>query len=124
MSERGRRELRDGVSALVGTRFGGSYRAAFAHYDRNRGGQIDREGLITLLVDAGVGGRWTRPGWAAAVFAEAERDGEGLISWPEFAAVFEMGEPTRLPPTVRAERGPKSVPAGAAVAFPSTGVRA
>ena len=42
MSERGRRELRDGVSALVGTRFGGSYRAAFAHYDRNRVGQIDR----------------------------------------------------------------------------------
>lgn len=124
MSARGRRELRDGVSALVGTRFGGSYRVAFAHYDRNRRGQIDREGLITLLVDAEIGGRWTRPGWATAVFAEAARDVEGLISWPEFAAVFETGEPTRLAPTVRAEREPESVPAGAAVAFPSTGVPA
>ena len=120
MSERGRRELRDGVSALVGTRFGGIYQVAFAHYDRNRGGQIDREGLVTLLADAGVGGRWTRPGWAAAVFAEAERDREGLISWPEFAALFEVGEPTRVPPIAQAEREPKSAPNLAAVAFPST----
>jgi hypothetical protein len=123
MSARGRRELRDGVSALIGTRFGGSYQVAFAHYDRNGGGQIDREGLVTLLADAGVGGRWTRPGWAAAVFAEAERDGEGLISWPEFATLFEVEESTRVPPTAQAEREPKSAPDRAAVTFPSSGVR-
>ena len=124
MSERGRRELRDGVSVLVGTRFGGSYRRAFAHYDRNGRGQIDREGLMTLLVDAGVGGRWTRPGWATAVIAEAARDLQGLISWPEFAALFEMGEPSRGSPTVWAEGEPKSVLAGVPIAFPSTGVPA
>lgn len=48
MSARGWRELRDGVSTLVGTRFGGSYRVAFAHYDRNRCGLIDREGLVII----------------------------------------------------------------------------
>ena len=100
-SERGRRELRDKVGALVRTRFGGSYQVAFAHYDRNQRGQIDREGLVTLLADAGVGGRWTRPGWAAAVFAEVKRDGEGLISWPEFATVFGVEEPTSPDPPRR-----------------------
>jgi Ca2+-binding EF-hand superfamily protein len=94
LSERGRRELWDKVGTLVRTRFGGSYQVAFARYDRNQCGQIDREGLVTLLADAGVGGHWTRPDWAAAVFAEVERDGEGLISWPEFATVFGVEEPT------------------------------
>jgi hypothetical protein len=122
MSERGRRELRDGVSTLVGTRFGGNYRVAFAHYDRNWRGQIDWEGLMTLLVDAGVGGRWTRPGWAGAVFAETERNGQGFISWPEFAVLFEVGEPTG-PPLTRADREPEAAKTRATVTIPSSGVR-
>lgn len=123
MSERGWRELRDGVSTLVGIRFGGDYQAAFAHYDRNQCRQIDREGFVTLLADAAVGSRWTRPGWAAAVFVATGRNGEGLISWPEFAALFEVWEPTRGPPTTLAERELEVASPRVVVVFPSTGAQ-
>jgi hypothetical protein len=110
MNERGRREFRDGVAALVGARFGGSYRAAFEHYDRNGAGRIDWEGLITLLADAAVGTRGTRPRWwTAAVMVELDRDGDGCLSWAEFAAVFgESPEPDRPEAATRVD-GPRGV---------------
>jgi hypothetical protein len=88
MNDRGRGELRGGVSALVGVRFGGSYRAAFDRYDRNRAGQVDAEGLIALLADAAIGTRLSRLDWAEAVLAEADRDGDGGLCWEEFATAF------------------------------------
>jgi Ca2+-binding EF-hand superfamily protein len=76
------------VSAVVGVRFGGSYRAAFDHYDRNRVGRVDAEGLIALLADAAIGTRLCRLGWAVAVLAETDRDGDGSLGWEEFATAF------------------------------------
>ncbi|QEL20554.1 hypothetical protein PX52LOC_07659 [Limnoglobus roseus] len=54
-SKENRWELDEKVTALVATRFGGDYRAAFAHYDGNgdRGGQQGR-------VEGVAGGRGDR----------------------------------------------------------------
>ena len=93
-SEENRRELREKVTALVADRFGGDYRAAFGHFDADRDGTISKDELKALLGDAGVGSGWTRWAWAAGIIEELDANGDGLISWPEFAAVFEAGEPT------------------------------
>src|SRR5678816_3292170 len=50
-----KQEIDDKVTALVTTRFGGDYRAAFAHYDADGNGVIDKDELKALLKDAGIG---------------------------------------------------------------------
>jgi calcium-binding protein CML len=90
-SEQNKQELRDKVAALVGAKFGGDYAAAFGHYDANRDGVISKNELKVLLADAGVGSGWTRWAWVAGVVEELDADGDGFISWPEFAAVLEDG---------------------------------
>jgi hypothetical protein len=94
-SEQNKQELRDKLAALVGARFGGDYEAAFGHYDADRDGAISRDELKALLGDAGVGSSWTRWAWAAGIIDELDANGDGVISWSEFATVFEVGEPTR-----------------------------
>src|SRR5262245_38413023 len=47
-----KRELDEKVTALVQTRFGGDYRAAFTHYDADGNGMIDKDELKKLLADA------------------------------------------------------------------------
>jgi Ca2+-binding EF-hand superfamily protein len=86
-SDENRRELEEKVTALVTTRFGGDYRAAFTHYDANRDGVIDNDELKTLLKDAGVGSGLTRWAWAKGVMDEADTDRSGTISWAEFEAL-------------------------------------
>jgi len=81
-------ELRVKVSALVRSKFAGDYSAAFRHYaDRN--GKVGKNGVKALLKDAGIGSIWTRWAWAAGIMMELDADKDGLISWPEFAAVNE-----------------------------------
>jgi len=92
-SEQNKEELRGKVSALVAARFGGHHRAAFAHYDANHDGLINKDELKTLLGEAGVGSSWTRWAWAAGIIEELDANRDGLISWPEFAAVLDVEEP-------------------------------
>jgi len=83
-----RRELRDKVAALVGLRFGGDYRVAFGHYAADGNGAVSRHELEALLADAGVGPNWTPWVWATAIVAALDADGDGCVSWPEFAAAL------------------------------------
>ena len=83
-----KQELREKVSTLVDAKFGGDHAVAFRHYaDRN--GKVSKDGVKTLLRDAGVGNSLTRWAWAGAVVAELDVDRDGSISWPEFVAAFE-----------------------------------
>jgi Ca2+-binding EF-hand superfamily protein len=89
--EENKRELVEKVSALVRSRFGGDYRAAFGHYDADGDGLVSKAELKALLRDAGVGSGLTRWAWADGVIGELDADGDGHISWAEFEAVFEGG---------------------------------
>jgi Ca2+-binding EF-hand superfamily protein len=86
-----KRELEEKVTALVKSRFGGDYRAAFGHYDADGDGAISKAELKALLKDAGIGSGLTRWAWAEGVIDELDADGDGHISWAEFDAVFEGG---------------------------------
>lgn len=87
-SEEQRRELEEKVAALVTTRYGGDYHAAFGHYDANGDDAISTDELKALLADAGVGSGWTRWAWASGIMAELDTNGDGVIARAEFDAVF------------------------------------
>lgn len=93
-SKQNKQELRAKVVALVGDRFDDDYEAAFYHYDADRDGTISKDELKALLGDARVGSLWTRWAWVAGIIKELDTDGDGRISWPEFAAAFRVGKPT------------------------------
>ena len=93
-SDENKRELEEKVTALVTDRFGGDYRAAFAHYDADGNGSIDKSELRTLLAEAGIGSGLTRGVWASGILSELDTDGDGSISWEEFDTVFRGGKPT------------------------------
>jgi len=112
-SEGQKQELRQKASTLVDAKFGGDYAIAFRHYaDRN--GKVSKDGVKTLLRDAGVGNSLTRWAWAGAVVAELDVDRDGAVSWPEFVAAFEAdraataqaGEPGVATSSVPPRRAP------------------
>ena len=88
-----KQEIDDKVTALVRGRFAGDYKAAFAHYDADSNGVIDKDELKVLLADAGIGSGLTRWAWASGIMKEVDRDSDGGISWAEFEAVFEGNKP-------------------------------
>ena len=90
-TEAQKRELTDKVTLLIRDRFGGDYHRAFAHYDANGDGRIDRAELGRLLEDAGIGNWLTRGAWASGIVAALDADKDGTISGPEFEAVLGRG---------------------------------
>jgi Ca2+-binding EF-hand superfamily protein len=84
-----RQEIDDKVTALVKTRFDGDYKAAFAYYDADDNGMIDKDELKSLLKDAGIGSGLTRWAWAQGIMERVDSNGDGGISWAEFEAVFQ-----------------------------------
>jgi hypothetical protein len=89
VTERQKQDMREKVPALVRTKFGGDYSIAFRHY-ADRDGKVSKDGVKVMLKDAGIGSILTRWAWARGVVAELDADGDGLVSWPEFSAVFVM----------------------------------
>jgi Ca2+-binding EF-hand superfamily protein len=87
-SEENRRELEEKVEALVKTRFGGDYRAAFTYYDTDGNGVICNDELKVLLSDAGIGSGLTRWAWAKGIMQEVDTGRDGTISWDEFETAF------------------------------------
>jgi hypothetical protein len=90
-SERQKQELSEKVSALVRTKFGGDYSIAFRHYG-NGDENVGKGRVRVLLKDAGIGSIWTRWARVAGIMKELDTNGDGGISWPEFAAAFERQE--------------------------------
>lgn len=87
-SEEQKQAVDDKVTALVATRFGGDYRAAFEHYDADGNGTIDKDELKAPLKDAEIGSGLIRWAWAKGIIGEVDTNGDGAISWAEFEAVF------------------------------------
>jgi Ca2+-binding EF-hand superfamily protein len=87
-TEAQKKELTDKVTRLLAERFGGDYHKAFAHYDGNGDGRIDKEELGSLLSDAGIGNWLTRGAWADGIIAVLDANKDGTISGPEFEAVL------------------------------------
>ena len=82
------RELKTKVGGLVQSRFGGNYKAAFEHYDADKSGSIDKNELVQLLSEAGVGNGLTRSTWAKGIIAKLDSNADGAIEWTEFESVF------------------------------------
>ncbi len=94
MSERGRRELREKVAALVGARFGGSFDAALRHYGRHPDGRAGWDGVTALLADAGAGNWATRAAWSAEVLLDLDPDLDGRVGPAALAAYGRAGTGT------------------------------
>ena len=80
------KEFRDKVTSLVRSRFGGSIDRAFAHYDRNKDGGIDKKELLGFLKDAKIGNWITRGFWAKGILKKLDKNGDGKIQRPELVA--------------------------------------
>lgn len=85
-------ELVTKVRKLMTDRFGGtdavSRRKLFEAYDKDADGQISKDELTQLLVDAGIGNGLTRGTWARGVMARLDTDESKTISYDELEAVF------------------------------------
>ena len=82
------RELKSKVHTLVASKFGGDFKAAFDHYDGDKDGSVNKDEIIRLLSDAGVGNGLTRGKWASGILEKLDANGNGGIEWGEFEKVF------------------------------------
>lgn len=78
-------ELKAKIKSLVRAKFSGSYRTGFNHYDSDRDGKLDRGDLRRVLIDARVGSLFTHAMWINGILDQLDADGDGLLSWDEFA---------------------------------------
>lgn len=81
--EQERKQLTEKITRLVVDRYGGDFSKAFAHYDANKDGKINRIELINLLKDAGIGNLLTRGLWADGVLKELDVNNDGQITAEE-----------------------------------------
>lgn len=80
-------ELMDKVTRLVDSRYKSDWRRAFDSY-AGATSTVDRDRLIDLLEDAGIGNWATRGVWADGILAKMDRNGDKRISWGEFEALL------------------------------------
>jgi len=81
-----KKELVDKVTQLVDTKFGGDWDKAFKSYAEHSGSGslIDRDELLVMLEDAGIGNWLTRSSWADGIIEELDSSHDKQISWDEF----------------------------------------
>jgi Ca2+-binding EF-hand superfamily protein len=87
-TEAQRQELREKATRLVNDRFGGDYDRAWAHYDGDQDGRVNRDELQALLKDAGIGNWLTRGAWTSGIIEALDADADGTISAAEFQAAI------------------------------------
>jgi hypothetical protein len=83
-------ELRDKVTRLVEGRHGGDWRRAFDSYTKGGSG-VNRDQLMSLLDDAGIGNWATRGAWATGILKKMDTNVDGNISWTEFDSLIRSG---------------------------------
>lgn len=85
-NEAQKRELTEKVTTLVNQKYGGDWTAAFSHYATRNGiaSLVDKDDLLELLTDAGVGNWLTRSAWAEGIIEELDGSKDQKISWDEF----------------------------------------
>src|SRR5207249_1924275 len=76
-------QLKEKISRLIADKFGGDFPKAFGHYDGDKNGKINRDELMQLLKDAGIGNWLTRGQWANGILAALDHDHDGEISGVE-----------------------------------------
>ncbi|MBM4374671.1 MAG: hypothetical protein FJ095_06275 [Deltaproteobacteria bacterium] len=84
-------ELIEKVTRLVDSRFKSDWRRAFDHYSSGSTAVVDRDQLIKLLDDAGIGNWVTRGAWADGVPNKMVTNGDKCVSWTEFQSVLQPG---------------------------------
>lgn len=91
-SEAQKKELADKVLSLVEQKYGGDWDAMFWYYagKNGTGTLVDREELLCLLKDAGIGNWMTRNAWADGVMEEVDTTKDARISMDEFRAVVKQ----------------------------------
>ena len=82
MPDRNTQELLLKVSMLARRHFYSDYKRMFDHYATNPRfpGQIDQDGLASLLADAGIGNGITRPQWVRGVMSAVDKNNDGFVS--------------------------------------------
>ncbi len=79
------------IESALQTRYGdtslASMRKLFDSYDTNKDGKIDKDELIKLLKDVGIGNSLTRGKWAKGIIDKLDTDADKAISWDEFQLV-------------------------------------
>ena len=84
-SEAQKQELVNKVTALVDSKHGGDWYKAYGYYAGLGGTDaIQREQLMKLLEDAGIGSWLTRGKWADGIIEELDKNSDKKISWGEF----------------------------------------
>lgn len=83
-------ELKQKITTLIDTKYGGDWTKAFNHYAGLSGssGLVEREDLLQLLKDAQIGSWLTRGAWADGIVEELDTNADAAISWSEFESVL------------------------------------
>ena len=94
MADENIKELQDKVTRLVEGKFGGDWDRAFTHYSAKKGvpGILDRDELMHVLEDAGIGSWVTRGLWADGVIKELDTTRDRSISYEEFRVMLRAGQ--------------------------------
>lgn len=89
-TEQQKQELKEKIMHLVNTRYNGSIRGAFQHYSGMTAPleTLDRDELMRLLKDAGIGNFATRGAWADGVLEAVDSNKNKRISWDELESLL------------------------------------
>lgn len=73
------KEFRSKVARLVKKKFGGDFDKAWAHYDRDKDGAINKKELYPFLKDAGIGNIFSRGFWVGGIMNKLDKNKDGKI---------------------------------------------
>ncbi len=84
------KELKEKVQSVVTSKYGGDWYRGFQDYAAKHGSStvVEKDDLMMLLEDAGVGSWLTRGAWADGILKELDKNKDGGISWEEFEALL------------------------------------